>query len=204
MRKKLCCVLMMTLLLTGCGRGGENKAEEMALQARGEYLVMTHCSGSAKITADYGQRVYRYELEFTASGKETVLTLTAPETVAGITARLSGKETLLEYDRAVLETGALDESGLTPVSAIPVILTTIRDGYLDTCTLEQDGEEERLRLLIRDPEEEPGKGMETTLWFDAATRQLCRAEISRDGFCVIQCDFSSFTTENSVNSGELK
>ncbi len=207
MRKVVCCVLMMTLLLTACGGGGTgSEAEELALRVRGEYLSMTGCSGSAVITADYGQRIYRYELQFTADEEETVLTLTAPETVAGITARLSdGKGSLLEYDGAVLETGPLNEGGLTPVSAIPAILTALREGYLDVCALEE-GEEPQLRLLIRDPEQRPGTGTgtEMTLWFDADTRQLCRGEVSQDGFCIIQCEFSDFKVENNVDSGETK
>lgn len=196
----------MTLLLTACGGGGGgSEAEELALQVRGEYLAMTGCSGTAVVTADYGQRVYRYELQFTADEQETVLNLTAPETVAGITARLSGEEgSLLEYDGAVLETGALNEDGLTPVSAIPALLTAVREGYLDCCTLEEGEGAAQLRLLIRDPEQQPGTGIETTLWFDGSSRRLCRGEISRDGFCIIQCEFSDFKAENSLNSGESK
>ena len=206
MRKNLCCVLMMILLLTACGgNGGGNEAEELALQVRGEYLAMTQCSGTAVITADYGQRVYRYELQFTSNEDETILSITSPETVAGITARLSSQAgSVLEYDGAVLETGPLNENGLTPVTAVPAILNAIREGYLDVCTLEEKEEEQQLRLQIRNPEEEPGTGMETNLWFDVQTRQLCRGEISQDGFCVIQCEFTAFEAENSLNSGELK
>ena len=197
MRKGLCCVLMMTLLLTGCGGGGGNKAEEMALQARGEYLAMTHCSGSAKIVADYGQRVYCYELNFSSNEQETLLELTAPETVAGMRARLSEEEgSLLECDGAVLETGPLNEEGLTPVSAVPAILTALRRGYLDQCALEEQEGAEVLRLLIRDPEEELGAGLETTLWLDAKDHTLLRAEMSQDGVCVIQCEFPLFSMGN--------
>lgn len=195
MRKKLCCVLMMTLLLSACSAGGgENKAEEMALQARGEYLAMTHCSGSAKITADYGKRVYCYELDFSADEKETVLDLTAPETVAGIRAKLSAEAgSVLECDGAVLETGPLNEDGLTPLTAVPAILTALQKGYLDLCTLEQQAEEEVLRILIRDPEYELGTGLETTLWLDTKDYALLRGEMSQDGVCLIQCEFSSFS-----------
>ena len=195
MRRLVFCVLMMTLLLTACGgRTGGNEAEELALAIRTEFLAADSCSGTAVVTADYGQRVYRYELTFTAGQEETVLTLTAPETVAGLTARLPAKEdSILEYDGAVLETGPLDESGLTPVSAIPAILDTVREGYLDTCILETMGEGQVLRLLSRDPEKELGTGLETTLWFDPDSHSLLRAEISQDGFCMIQCEFSDFT-----------
>lgn len=198
MRKTLCCVLMMTLLLSACSAGGEgNKAEEAALQARGEYLAMTQGSGSAKITADYGKRVYCYELDFTVDEQATVLKLTAPETVAGLEVRLSAEEgSVLECDGAILETGPLEEGGMTPLTAIPAILTAIRKGYLDLCTLEE--QEEVLRILVRDPEKQLGTGLETTLWLNTKDHTLLRSEISRDGVCVIQCEFSSF----SLGSGD--
>ena len=53
---------MTTLLLAGCGPAGVSEAEELALTIRGEYLAMDSCAVQAAITADYGQRVYQYEL----------------------------------------------------------------------------------------------------------------------------------------------
>ena len=61
MRKYVICVLMTALLLAGCGAAGENRAEELALTIRGEYLAMDSCAAQASITADYGQRVYQYD-----------------------------------------------------------------------------------------------------------------------------------------------
>ena len=79
MRKLLFCVPMMILLLSACTGGAEgNEAEELALQIRGEYLAMSSCAGQAAITADYGQRVYQYELAVAVDGEETTLTLSAP------------------------------------------------------------------------------------------------------------------------------
>ena len=52
-----------------------------------------------------------------------------------------------------------------------------------------------VRVVSRDPEEKQGSGTETTLWFDAATHALVRGEISQDGVCVLQCEFSQFTKE---------
>lgn len=199
MRKLLLCVLMMIPLLSACGgQAGGNEAEELALTIRTEYLAAASFSGAAEITADYGTRVYEYQLTFTAGEEETVLTLTAPDTVAGLTARLPAEEdSVLEYDGAVLETGPLDESGLTPVSAVPAILNTVRKGYLDTCVLEDTDGGQVLRLTSRDPEKEPGEGQETVLWFDSAAHSLLRAELSQDGFCVLRCEFSAFTKETA-------
>ena len=188
------CVLMISLLLSACAAAEGETADDLALKLRGEYLAAERCSGTACVTADYGQRVYQYELEFQSNEEETLLTLTAPETVAGLTARLSWKEgSVLEYDGAVIETGPLNQDGLTPVSSIPSMLRTVREGYLDACVLEESEEGTTLRLTSRDPEQDPGKGTETVLWFDPNMFQLLRGEIWQDGFCVIQCEFSTFS-----------
>ena len=150
MRKLLFCVPMMILLLSACTGGAEgNEAEELALQIRGEYLAMSSCAGQAAITADYGQRVYQYELAVAVDGEETTLTLSAPDTVAGITARVTGQDGQLEYDGLSVETGPLDPEGLSPVSAVPALLEGARSGYIVSCALEEDGA--LLRMDCGDP-----------------------------------------------------
>lgn len=192
MRKRLLCVPMITLLLlTACGSGGGNQTEELALTIRGEYLDMTTCSATADITADYGQRVYQYTMEVSVEGEETALTLSAPDTVAGITARVKGEDTQLEFDGLLVETGPLNEDGLTPVSAIPALLETARSGYITTCSLEE--ESGLLRIDCGEPEGTPGTGTETSLWFDPSTHALVRGEIYVDGFRTILCECSDFT-----------
>ncbi len=191
MRKRLFCVLMTTLLLTGCGKAGGCGAEELALTIRGEYLAMEHCALQAAVTADYGQRVYQYEMAAAVTGQETVLTLSAPETVAGLTARITGEDSRLEFDGVCVETGPLDGNGLTPVSALPALLEAARSGYMTACALEEDGAV--LRVDCGDPSGSPGTGAETVLWFDAATHALVKGEISVDGFRAILCEFSNFT-----------
>ena len=195
MRKLLFCVPMMILLLAACGGGsaGGSEEETLALAIRGEYLEMTSCAATAEITADYGQRVYQYTVSVEASEEETALVITAPETVAGITARLKDKDSLLEYDGIAVEPGPMNQQGLTPVSAVPALLEETRSGYMRACALEEDGT--LLRMDCGDPEGEPGKGVETTLWFDADTHALARGEIRVDGFRAILCEFTQFTKE---------
>ena len=191
MRKCLVCVLMTTLLLAGCGKAGANEAEELALTIRGEYLAMERCAAQAAVTADYGRRVYEYELAAAVSEEETVLTLSAPETVAGLTARLTGEENRLEFDGVSVETGPLDGEGLSPVSAIPALLEAARSGYITACALEEEGA--LLRVDCGSPEGTPGTGAEIALWFDVSSHALMKGEISVDGFRVILCEFSGFT-----------
>ena len=197
MGKKMGCAWMVVLclLLSACG-GGEaeaQNADELALAIRTEYLAMEGCTARMEITADYGDRVYGFtlDLSYTREG-ETTLTVVAPEEVAGVTARLSGEAAYLEYDGVSLETGPLDESGLSPVGAIPVLLRGAREGFIAESALDTVGEQECLRMTCRDPEAPPGEGMELSLWFDAATHGLVRGEILSDGFRVIDCVFTDF------------
>ncbi len=196
MRKGMICVLMISLLLSACGGTEGESGDALALKLRGEFLAADSCSGTAVVTADYGQRIYRYEMNFLSDEEQTTLTLTAPETVAGLTARLSWEDgSVLEYDGAVIETGPLNEAGLTPVSSIPSMLRTLREGYLDTCVLEEREEGRTLRITSRDPAMEPGQGPETVIWFSGEPMRPVRGEIWQDDLCVIQCEFSTFSNQ---------
>lgn len=193
MRRMVFCVPMISLLLlTGCGGGGGgvSQAEQQALQIRGEYLELDACTAHGTITADYGQRVYQYEIEAAVEGETTTLTVTAPETVAGIKARIEGKDSFLEYEELMLETGPMDEAGLSPVSSIPVLLECARSGYITACSITDEG---LLRVDCGDPEQAPGQGRAQSLWFDPDSHGLRRGEISVDGVLVITCEFTDFT-----------
>lgn len=195
MRKALC-ALMMTLVLSlsACGGSQEPGAEELALDIRAKYLEMTACTGHVALTADYGQRVYDYGVDFTWEREgETVLTLTAPENVAGISARIAQGETALEYDGMMVETGPLDGAGLSPVDAVPALLAYAREGFMAECALEDWDGEERLHITCRDPESSPGQGTEAQLWLEPDTGALLRGEVSADGATVIQGAFSAFS-----------
>lgn len=190
MRKLLICVPMMTLLLTACA-GGMREEEKLALAIRGEYLAAEGVTASAGITADYGRRVCTYQMEVESAGEEMRLTVTAPDEIAGVTARITGKDSRLEFEDLSVDTGPLDPQGLTPVSAIPALLEAARSGYLRICAFEGD----LLRLECGDPEGTPGTGREIVLWFQRESHALVRGDILWDGTRVLQCLFSSFTLQ---------
>lgn len=197
MRRCRVCAQMMSLclLLTACGAGVGSAAEEAALQIRAEYLAMETCTASMEITADYGQRVYVYSVDMTwAREGETRLTVTAPENVAGVSARIAEGSTWLEYDGAAIDTGPLSPDGLSPVDAAAALLAAAREGFMAECVAETLGETAAVRVSCRDAEVPAGSGVETDLWFDAQTHALLRGEIAVDGFTVIQCVFTVFTS----------
>lgn len=183
---------MTLLLLTGCSPGSRSQdGEALALTIRGEYLSMTDCTAKATVTADYGQRVYSYQMDVALADGETTLAITAPDTVAGITAKLTGKDSRLEYDGLSVETGALNPDGLTPVSAVPALLEAARSGYITACSIQDN----LLRVDCADPEQKAGTGTEITLWFDPQSHDLAGGEIFSEGHRVILLEFSEFTRE---------
>jgi len=93
-RKTTFCVLMMTLLLCGCSAEEKGKtADECALQMRTKYLAADKCMGSAVVTVDYGARVYGFTFDFVWERDETtVLTVTAPEELEGLSATIGEGE----------------------------------------------------------------------------------------------------------------
>ncbi|MCD8005272.1 MAG: hypothetical protein LUE91_06415 [Oscillospiraceae bacterium] len=199
MGKKLWVLFAALLLLAGCGGSGTagvSKAEEAALSARAEYLAITSCAATVDMVADYGERVYTYRASVSwEQGGAMVLTVLEPENIAGLTARLEDGESYLDYDGASLETGELSGTGLTPLEAVPAVLEALRSGYMAQCDFESGEDGEQLWILCRSPENPAGSGTEIALWLDGETHDLTRAEVSSDGYVVMQCTFTEFTKE---------
>lgn len=208
MRRMISCVLMMTLLLCGCKAGGGETPEQAALAVRDTYLAAAGWSADVDITASVGEKVFDFTLkaDWRREG-ETVLTITAPELLSGITARIAKGETVLEYDGAGLSLGLLDGKGLTAVSAVPWLMEQLDKGYMARCAWAGEGDG-LLQITFRDPEGKPGEGTEYVLTFQRESRALDSAEVGVDGETVLTARFRNFTMElkdddtgNSENLG---
>lgn len=197
--KKVCTRMISLLLLCLlCGCTGADSDNDLTLELRSDFLSREGCSGVMELTADYGQRVYAYTVEFDGTVKDGMtLAITEPEEVAGVSASIREGQTYLEYDGVRLETGPVNEEGLSPLDALPTFLTAMESGYIAETGSERMGETEVLRICCRDPETDPGQGLETVLWFDKAQKTLLRGEVRSDGFTVIQCEFSAFILKQS-------
>lgn len=192
-RKLMSCVLMMTLLLSGCKGGGENAPEEAALALRDTYRNLAGWSSAVDVTVEVGDKVFDFTLDASWQKEgETVLVITAPELLAGITARIADGETVLEYDGAGLSLGLLDGRGLTAVSAVPWVMEQIGKGYMAKCAWAGENKE-LLEITFRDPEAGANAGTEYRVTFDRETFALNGAEVSVDGTSVLTAAFHNFT-----------
>ena len=155
MRRQTLCIPLIPLVLFLCLSGCQGSVQEnnLALALRADFLAMDGCSGTMDITADYGERVYAYTVSF-SSTQETGMTMviTAPQEVAGITATIAEGQTYLTFDGVQLETGPLNEEGLSPLDALPTFLTAMQSGYMAETGSELLGETETLRICCREPE----------------------------------------------------
>lgn len=202
-RRILSCVLMMTLLLAGCGKSGDDSPEELAARIRTEYLSLSGWRAQAELCADYGEQVFEFAVDAAwERGGDTVIAVTRPELIAGITARIRSGETYLEYDGAGLSLGALDPDGITPVSALPALIDCVTGGYMARCVWTGEGEGRELAVLCCDPGSSPEKGVAYSLYFDPSAHTLKRAEVSVDGILRLRVQFTEFTMEmNDDESG---
>ena len=193
MRRLTSCLLMMTLLLSGCRGGGESTPEMAALALRDTYQNLAGWSSAVDITAEVGDKVFDFSLDASWQREgETVLVITAPELLAGITARIADGETVLEYDGVGLSLGLLDGKGLTAVSAVPWVMEQIGRGYMAKCAWAGENRE-LLQITFRDPEAEANTGTEYRITFDRETLALNGAEVSVDGASVLTAAFHNFT-----------
>ena len=195
MRRMLSCVLMMTLLLCSCKAAGETTPEEAALAVRDTYQDLAGWAADVDVTAEVGDKVFDFTLAASWQREgETVLTITAPDLLAGITARIAKGETVLEYDGAGLSLDLLDGKGLTAVSVLPWLMEQIDKGYMAKCAWAGDNRE-LLQITFRDPEAGAGTGTEYQITFDKESRALTGAEVSVDGATVLTVQFRNFTME---------
>ena len=180
--KKLCLwlVLVLSLLLSGCGRERAMLSEYEALSKR---LAETETlSFTAKLRAEYEHKTARFTLDYREDGGLASVTVTAPELIAGICARVGRDGTKLEYGDVSLDTGDLDDRGLSPMSALPLLVKTLRSVSPESCW-QEDGRTV-VQLLADD-------ALLCTVWLGSEGLPV-RAEIISDGRLTVVMEIEDF------------
>lgn len=183
MKRIVTAVLAVLLLLSGCGFDNPGLDRAMKLRAS---LLSSGCSFDTEITADYGDKIYTFSLrcQGDSSGYLT-FEVTAPESIAGITGRISNEGGYLTFDDAALAFELLADGQVSPVSAPWILLRTLRGGYVTACSEEGEG----LRLSVDDSYEEDALHLD--IWLDAGDLPT-RAEILWDGRRIITIAVENF------------
>lgn len=185
-------MILLILLLAACGR--DSKAEERALAIRAQLIGAATCTMESELSADYGDRLYVYTLTYqwnkAGGGMVTVL---APENIAGVTAIVEGGQTSLTYEGVRLETGSLSSEGLSPLDALPALLTQCREGYISDAGFEKWKDTGALSVTYGDPSKENPSPVTYRVWFAVDSGTPLYAEVMSEGKTVLRCEFHSFS-----------
>ncbi len=152
---------------------------------RSKILQAEECSFSVDITADYGDKLHSFSMDCVGDAQGNVrFTVTAPETLAGITGTVSETGGKLTFDGTALCFPLLADGALSPVSGPWVLLKTLRGGYLTSVAQE----EELLHLTINDSYADDALVLD--IWAGEAP---VRAEILFDGRRILTLDVKDFS-----------
>ena len=136
---------LMVLVLTGCS--GKNEALDSTMALRAKLLGGSGCQFDAVITADYGDKLQEFTLHCQADHQgNVVFQVDKPESIAGITGRLSAKGGEVTFDNQALAFPLLADGQISPASVPWIFVKTLTGGYVTACGM--DGE--LIRATIRD------------------------------------------------------
>jgi len=189
MIKLITIITLIILLLTSC-QGSKNKGQELALDIRTSLIKAEKLELTTEAKADYGDRVYDFTFTYTGNADKGEIKITAPESIAGLTAEVSVSGGTLKYDGAVLDTGALTKDGLSPAEAMPVLISQWQSGYISGCNYEKLGDTQTLAVTT-----DVTETVKQRTWFDVKTHLPIRAELSENGKMVIACTFENVIIE---------
>lgn len=127
--KRLLFLFLIVLCFAGCGNAQDSMGDAQAL--RSAILQSQQCAFTAKITADYGDSLYTFTLECASDAHgDLAFTVKQPETIAGITGRITADGGNLTFDDTVLYIPMLTDQQIPPVTAPWILLRALRSGYI--------------------------------------------------------------------------
>lgn len=175
-------VFMLTLCACAASETGMERFESMR-----QSVVDRELSFSADITADQGRTVENFSVDCLRADREYLITITSPELIRGISARTDNGGTGIEFDGVILDIGNLNSDGLTPVSAVPTIITAMEKGHLENFWKESSDSGEVYAALLN-----VSGDVDVILYMDAETMSPIGAEIRNDLITVLRCSFSGW------------
>ena len=182
--KKLAALMLTLLMLTGCTKTRDMLDRAMTLRA--DLLACESCSFDAVVTADYGDQLHTFGMHCTGDNDGDIsFTVTAPETLAGITGTISGGEGHLTFDGQAVAFPLLADGQVAPVSGPWILMKTLLGGYITACNEAED----LTHLLIHDSYADDA--LELEIWLDGDNGPV-QAEIGFDGRRILTMEIENF------------
>ncbi len=171
--------LVFCLLLSACG----NAAQQRYLDFSRELAGRDTLSFTAELTASYPDRSAAFTLRYALENGVQRVTVLSPASISGISARVEQGGTALEYDGLILDTGDLDDYGLSPMSALPLLADALCRGHADAFWTQED--EDVVKILYDDH-------TDVQVWFSDGMIPS-HAELICDGTVTVACDIKNWS-----------
>jgi hypothetical protein len=186
LKKTLPIILAALLALASCAPKTDRAVTEFA-QLREHLAAAANVTATAAVTADYGERVFDFRIKYQGADGAGEITILAPESLLGITARVADNAGTLKFDGAALDTGSLGD-GISPAGIIPRLLAEWRSGFPDSLSLVTTGG--RAELVMRSALTADAR---QTTRFDLSSRLPVRTEITSAGRVILTVVFENVT-----------
>ncbi len=162
--RKIMAIILVLGLLSGCA--GMEAPLEPVLSLR-EALGKGSCSFTAVITADFGDKTYGFSLDCQGDSKGNIqFTVTAPESIAGISGKVEKGEGALTFDDKALAFDLLIDDQLSPISGPWILLKALRSGFVQSAGEAGD----LIRVTLKDSYE--ADAFTVDVWLDGENRPV--------------------------------
>ena len=187
MFRRCFCAVAAVFLLTGCS--AVKNPEEIAASVRDVYAAASSIETVADITSDLNEETMTYQIGYDYEKKEgtatAVMTVLAPESIAGIQAEVTGEDVTFSYDGTELETAMPDRKGLTPADMTTYLLYALMHQTPQQVWMEED-----LLALRYETKEEAGTVVRD-VYVQPDSYALKAAHIYNNGEQILSCSVSS-------------
>ena len=181
--KRFGAVILLVLFLSGCGGASGEMNRSLMLR---EKLQKGSCAFTAKVSADYGDKLYIFTLNCVGDAQgDLSFTVEEPESISGITGRITGAGGELTFEDTALSFPLMADGQVTPVSGPWLLLKTLRSGYLSSAGM--DGE--YLRLCMDDSYRDDALHLD--IWINGENMPV-KAEILYSGRKILSLEVASF------------
>lgn len=186
MKKKLMILLPLCLLLAGCG---ETRRE--AVQSYYAGIQTAQMAADLVVHLPKADHCFGVAATYDRENGSTV-TLTEPEALRGLSARVTGEEMRLMYDGSVWPAG--DGGRLSAASCLPLLLYAAGEGFVTREGTDRIGDREYI-FLTTEASDKAGGEFACTLWVEPEGFAPYAAELSREGQVLLTVTFTQFSCE---------
>ena len=176
------CFLLICIIFSSCSNINDEKAELIQ-----SLSSVTSAEYTAHITASFPDKEAEFTVLYTHSPENDRASIIAPSEVTGVSYTISGDTGFIEFDGAILEIGRLDETGVSPFSAIYSLLSTWKRGAFSEVTRTVMHGDAAYLVISHDKKD--ASELEYRTWFSKDNILPLYAEIFSDGERIITCEF---------------